>query len=246
MSDEFFIGWQGKAPEKTGKFLKVLTIVSLVIAVGVAAALPAFQKTVSQDAKFDYGNVQEFRGVLVKDPVPMLIGDDVVYYLVNPFKHGFDPAMAEKHHLQWVTLEGTWIHRIDQQMIEVVPGTVQKAQGSSSVSEHPHGDYRELGERTLKGEIVDSKCYLGVMNPGNLKTHRACAINCIQGGVPPVLLMRDGEGKASYILLVKADGSPLNADILDLVAEPVVVRGQLKRRGEQLILFADPGRFSRE
>ena len=30
----------------------------------------------------------------------------------------------------------------------------------------------DFGEVTLAGEIVDSKCYLGVMNPGNGKVHR--------------------------------------------------------------------------
>ena len=125
MNDEFFIGWQDKAPEKTGRFLKRLTIVGIALAVVIAAALPIVQKTVAQDAKFDYGNLQEFSGVLVKDPVPMLIGhDDVTYFLVNPFKHGFDPELAEKHHLKFVTLKGTRIHRGDREMIEAVPETL--------------------------------------------------------------------------------------------------------------------------
>jgi hypothetical protein len=34
------------------------------------------------------------------------------------------------------------------------------------LAQHPFGDDGCLGEITLKGEIVDSKCYLGVMNPG--------------------------------------------------------------------------------
>ena len=46
MSDEFFIGWQGKAPEKTGRFLKRVVIAGLVVALGLAAAVPALQKTV--------------------------------------------------------------------------------------------------------------------------------------------------------------------------------------------------------
>jgi uncharacterized membrane protein len=251
MSEEFFIGWQGKAPEKTGRFLKRLTIAGILVALGLAAALPALQKTVSQEAKFDYGNLQEFSGVLLKEPVPLLLGDDhVLYFLVNPFKYGFDLELAEKHNLQRVSLKGTRIHRGDQEMIEVVPETVApmtKAPGMlwSSASYFALPGWMG-GETTLRGEIVDSKCYLGVMNPGNLKAHRACAINCIQGGIPPVLLVRDGEGRASYVLLVKEDGSPLNADILDLVAEPISVTGQLKRQGKLLILFANPDRFSRE
>ena len=246
MSEEFFIGWQGKAPEKTDKFLKALSITCVLVAVGMAAALPALQKTVSQEAVFDYGNVQEFSGIMVEDPVPMLVGNEVVFYLVNPLKHGFDPELAKKHHLHWVTLKGTWIHRGDQEMIEVVPETVASTTGADASAEHSIGAYLELGETTLKGEIVDSKCYLGVMNPGNLKAHRACAINCIQGGVPPVLLVRDGGGRTGYVLLVREDGSPLNADTLELVAEPVSVTGRLKRLGSPLILFADPARFSRE
>ena len=37
---------------------------------------------------------------------------------------------------------------------------------------------------TLKGEIIDPKCYLGAMKPGGGKTHKACAMRCIAGGIP--------------------------------------------------------------
>ena len=47
-----------------------------------------------------------------------------------------------------------------------------------------------LGVATLRGEIVDSKCYLGAMKPGDQKTHKACATLCIRGGIPPVLVER--------------------------------------------------------
>ncbi len=246
MSEEFFIGWQGKAPEKMGKFLKGLTIAVVLAAVGVAAVLPALQKTVSQEARYDFGNQTEFSGVLVGEPVPMLVGDDdAVYLLVNPFKHGFARELAAEHHLRRVRLKGTRIHRGNHEMIEVLPETVM-AIGDAKVATHPLGSISELGETTLKGEIVDSKCYLGVMNPGSLKTHRACAINCIEGGIPPVLLVRDQHGRATYVLLVDAEGGSVNAGILGLVAEPVSVTGRLKKLGEQLILFADPVRFSRE
>ena len=243
---EFFIGWQGKAPEKTGRFVKRMVIMAVVIALVLAAAIPALQRTVAEDARFDYGNVQEFNGILIKDPVPMLVSDKkVVYLLVHPFKHGFDARLAELLHLKRVTMKGSRIWRGEHEMIEVVPGSVSST-GSPDAAGHPLGEIDALGEATLVGEIVDSKCYLGVMNPGNLKPHRACAINCIRGGIPPVLLVRDPAGTATYVLLVREDGSSLNADILDLVAEPVWVRGQLKRLGEQLILYTNPARISLE
>lgn len=244
--DEFFIGWEGKAPPETGKYLKGMTILGLCIVAVVAAVVPWLQQGVAEDAAFDYGNHQEFSGVLVKDPVPMLVGDDdVVRFLVNPFKHGFEPDLAEKFHLQSVTMKGTLISREDQEMIEAIPETVEAKQGGA-VASHPLGEVSELGEVTLRGEIVDSKCYLGVMNPGNLKTHRACAINCIQGGIPPVLLVRDREGQASYFLLVGEDGEAVNEEILPLVAEPVSVTGSLKVQGDQRVLYADPAKITVE
>jgi hypothetical protein len=244
--DEFFIGWQGKAPPKTGKFLRGWTILGLCIVAVVAAIVPWLQQGVAKDASFDYGNLQEFTGVLVKDPVPMLVGDDsVVRFLVNPFKHGFEPDLAEKWHLQHVTMKGTLISREGQEMIEAVPETVEAKEGGA-VASHPLGATRDLGTVTLRGEIVDSKCYLGVMNPGNLKTHRACAINCIEGGSPPVLLVRDREGQASYFLLVGEDGEAVNEKILSLVAEPVSVTGTLKAQGGQRILYADPEKITVE
>src|SRR6266513_1903853 len=85
-----------------------------------------------------------------------------------------------------------------------------------------------LGQQTLVGEIVDSKCYLGVMNPGQLTTHRACAIRCISGGIPPVLLVRQKDGPAIYLLLVSADGKPVNRQVLNMVAEPVEITGDVE------------------
>ena len=142
-------------------------------------------------------------------------------------------------------MKGTLIAREDQAMIEALPETVKVREGAKR-SEHPLGRARDLGQVTLRGEIVDSKCYLGVMNPGNLKTHRACAINCIEGGIPPVLLVRDGEGRATYFLLVGEGGEAVNEEVLPLVAEPVTVTGSLKVQGNQRILYADPKKISVE
>jgi uncharacterized membrane protein len=238
--DEFFIGWQGKAPPETAAYLKGIVGLGLGIVLVLAVLAPILQETVSDDASFDYGNHREFSGVLVKDPVPMLVGDDnAIRLLVNPFKHGFDRDLAAKFHLRHVTLRGTLISRGGDEMVEVLPEslTVTDEPGEA---EHPLGEATDLGETVLRGEIVDSKCYLGVMNPGNLKPHRACAINCIQGGVPPVLLVRNREGEARYVLLVGENGEAVNAAVLELVAEPVEVRGRLRRRGKQLVLYADP------
>jgi hypothetical protein len=99
--------------------------------------------------------------------------------------------------------------------------------------------------RTLRGEIVDSKCYLGVMNPGEFKTHKACAIRCISGGIPPVLVVRTPGAAPQHYLLVDGDGGAVNRRVLDHVAEPLEITGRVTREGESLVLWADPGAYRR-
>ena len=165
------------------------------------------------------------------------------YHLVAPWKFGLQPGIVAAFDGKFVTLKGTLIYRGNQTMIEVVNDSIAPATNQMAASALPK--IISLGRQTLTGEIVDSKCFLGVMNPGQLTPHRACAIRCISGGVPPVLLVRQRNGPAIYLLLVSADGKPVNQQVLDLVAEPVEITGEVERQGELLILRADPATYRR-
>ena len=103
----------------------------------------------------------------------------------------------------------------------------------------------EVGGVTLRGEIVDAKCYWGVMKPGHTKPHRGCAARCIAGGVPAVLLVRGADGSARTLLLVTEEGETVNDQVGDLVAEPVEISGVLVRQGDLEILRADPADYRR-
>ena len=98
---------------------------------------------------------------------------------------------------------------------------------------------------TLRGEIVDSKCYLGVMNPGESKTHRDCAVRCISGGAPPLFVARDRDGRSIQMLLVGDDGRSIHRDVLPWVAEPIEVSGRLASTGDLFVLHANPTAFRR-
>ena len=189
------------------------------------------------------------------------------YYLVAPWKFGLKPEVIAPFDGKSVTLKGTLIYRGDQTMIEVVNDSIQATNtilvgksrrdvpareggtvaplDAARTAQRAIPTSQSLGWQTLVGEIVDSKCFLGVMNPGQLTPHRACAIRCISGGVPPVLLVRQRNGPAIYLLLVSADGKPVNQQVLDLVAEPVEITGEVERQGELLILRADPATYRR-
>ena len=102
-----------------------------------------------------------------------------------------------------------------------------------------------LGVHTLVGRIVDSQCYLGIMKPGIGKPHRACAVRCISGGIPPVFVVADGRGPAAYLMLVGADGRAVNAEVLEMVDEPLEITGEVERQGDLLVLKADPATYRR-
>ena len=172
--DEFYVGYLPEAPPALGRRLRRVSAVLLVLAALVAAAVTASQSAFS-DANFEFGVVRTFRGVVTTDPVPTLVvarpgaraaGTRGVsrYLLVAPFKFGADAAVAE-HDGRHVELEGSLIHRDGVTMIELVPGSIAALDSPGPTPAAPEA----LGERTYRGEIVDSKCYLGVMKPGNLK-----------------------------------------------------------------------------
>jgi hypothetical protein len=134
-----------------------------------------------------------------------------------------------------VIIQGTLIYRDNQRMIEVISDSIQKIPTSTNLASHSI----PLGRQTLIGEIVDSKCYFGVMNPGQYIPHRACAIRCISGGVPPVLVVRKAGGETTCFLLSDAQGRPLNKQILRLVAEPVRITGLVEQTDALLTLRAE-------
>ena len=54
-----------------------------------------------------------------------------------------------------------------------------------------------------------------------------------------------GDERTLILLLVAADGRSIAARILDLVAEPVEIEGEVSRLGDQLVLSTDPASIHR-
>ena len=92
----------------------------------------------------------------------------------------------------------------------------------------------------LKGEIIDPKCYLGAMRPGGGKTHKACAMLCISGGIPPMLVTRDCDRGETFYLLAAENGGPASEQVLPFVGDSVEVAGRLKWRGDLRMLLIAP------
>lgn len=97
-----------------------------------------------------------------------------------------------------------------------------------------------VGPRTLRGEIVDSKCYLGAMRPGQGKTHKLCANLCLIGGIPPMFVVYRADGPPELLLLADAGGGPVTEALLDDTARHVELTGTVERRADLLVFRVDP------
>ncbi len=253
MNDEFYIGWEERVPRRIGSRVRHTVFWLLSASVILGASLALSQRLIGTSV-FEWGKIKNFAGILKSQPYPHLLvrrpgsvgGQDAFssYYLVKPFKFGLDPQTLSQFDGTTVSLKGTLIYREHQTMIEVVGDSIKRL-NTLETNSLTTPEAMRIGQQTLVGEIVDSKCFLGVMNPGQLTPHRGCAIRCISGGIPPVLLVHQSNGTALYYLLVSREGKPVNKEVLDKVAEPVQITGEVVRQGDLLILRADPAGYRR-
>jgi hypothetical protein len=224
---EFYVGYLPMpAKLKTAIRRIVYGLGVLIAAVGIVLV---FEQTPFAASTFEYGQYRGFEGLFEPRPYPSLIASDgAAWLLVAPGKHGFAGETAEG---SVIRLRGERIYRGEDRMVEVEPGSFEVA-GRGAGFETGGSAPQKVAQ--LTGEIVDSKCYFGVMNPGNGKVHRDCAARCIAGGIPPAFLVRDASGRAETLLL-----ADWKRALLDHVAEPVTLRGRIGRSAGRLVFHVE-------
>jgi hypothetical protein len=255
-SDEFYIGYLPQTPSGVRRRLHMIVTGLLVLSVLTAVVLVLGQQRL-RTGIFEFGDVRTFEGLMLARPIPTLLvarpgitGKLPVhsrYVLVAPGKHGADELVGVFHYRQ-VKLKGTLVYRDGITMIEVVPDSIEAIPSNETRAQLPSIVARERrlhGEQVLTGEIVDSKCYLGVMSPGEAKPHRDCAVRCISGGVPPMFVVHHQNGERTLLWLMDRDGASVGKAVLDLVAEPVEITGEVRQEGDELFLRSDPKTYRR-
>lgn len=224
-------------------------------AVGLAVSQPAWG-----DGQWRNAEAVTLEGVLRLDPYPTLHiaegGGLRSYLLVRTGKLGSLAMLQERRgELDGATVaaRGWVIERDGRQMLELDAdnaGEPVAGGGPAIVARAVEGGPETINPLrlamtgaeplTVRGEIVDAKCYLGAMKPGLGRGHKACATLCVRGGIPPVLASRGADGRARYHLLVNETGMGLTGDrleeLLPLIAEPVEVTGVESRVGAWRVL----------
>jgi len=245
-NSEFYIGWQSKAPKSFAKHVKRVLLILFPVALIVAYLLSTSQKKFST-ASFEFGKLTEVKGVYYNKPVPMLKVFDkkdlaITILLVGYGKHGAETAIMELEKEKGVslngkevTLKGTLIYGDGKTLLQVDKNEdpIVNIGAASAVQLQQ----KDLGTQTIRGEIVDPKCYFGVMKPGEGKVHRDCAIRCILGGIPPVLHVQNAFGESNYYLIVGPNGEKINETVQDLIAEPVSIEAKVIQQDDWIILY---------
>lgn len=239
----FYVGYLDTMPPALVRVIRPVVAALLFVGLGLGAAVASSQRPFAASV-FEFGVARSFEGEILLLPHPVLLverpgGGRSAWLLVDQGKHGADAALSalDGHR---VRLTGSLIYRDDQTMVELAPEAPTDLGPGA-----PPPTAQDLGLVAVTGEIVDSKCFLGVMNPGDLKPHRDCATRCISGGVPPLLLVRLPDGSARQLLLVGAQGEAIGPRLLDRIAEPVRVTGRLERTLDLWILRSDPASIIR-
>lgn len=244
----FYVGYLPMPPSLVAFLFLIVPSVLAVLAFTAIAA--ARSQRDPGAAVWNDAHARQFRGLFGAHPYPMLLiqkdGEETpeIHLLVEMGKHAGRIGLAELNGKS-VIASGWTLERDGRRMIELEPDAKALVADASPSAVPPLPPVVTTGRVTLHGEIVDSKCYLGAMKPGEGKTHKACATLCIRGGIPPVLVTRDEAGGRVYYLLVDPSGGPLDPAAWPFIGDPVALSGELELMGGMRLLKVSPRDISR-
>ena len=262
VTDEFYVGYLNPVPRGYARRVRAAVMVLALLVVVAAAGIARYQAGAG-DAVWEMEPVtMTGLFIAAPYPVLMVEGDGPdspsrTVILVGAGKCGaFEPsgycgllggsggpadreqgrrAAMKIFDGKLVQVKGTRLTRDGRMMIELEEGerAVVLIPDDSERLDRLRPELSEGRESTLVGRIVDAKCYLGAMKPGDGKAHRACAVRCISGGIPPMLVEGSGEHHRYYLLA--HSGGPL--DILPFVGDEVQLSGRVQWQGSDIWLF---------
>jgi hypothetical protein len=230
-----------------------IVLIILVIVGGIVLALG--QKKFST-SNFEFGQLTEVKGIYQHFPVPSLKvktrqdafghASFITIPLVGYGKFGAEGVMAELEQeknvsldKKEITIKGSLIYNDGKTLLQIDKNDQPLIAVSNTDEKNLSTQIKELGTVQLTGEILDPKCYFGVMKPGYGKPHRDCAIRCIAGGMSPVFWVKGDKGETNYYLILDVNGKKMNDDLKDHIAEPVSLSARAVQYDDWVILYTD-------
>jgi hypothetical protein len=247
-NDEFYVSYiDGSLGTKTKQTLKRFVIVSVLI-IATASLLFSFSQKPFKNATFELLSETKIRGTFHENPYPMLR----VQIAENTFKNillvGFGKSSVNPYlkniigetkdiNGKTLTIEGNLIYYNGKTLMQITSDEKVSLSKANPSNKMPLKNV--ISTMTLQGEIIDPKCYFGVMKPGKGKIHRSCAVRCISGGIPPVLATNDKNNITEYFLITDALGNAIHDDILPFIGKPSEITGIVEKMEDWFILKID-------
>lgn len=255
MNNEFYIGWMAKAPATQSKFLRLIAVLLLVFCV-VCGALTGVQQKKFSTASFEFGMLTSITGIYQKEPVPSIkvssrldpwgTSTYITIPLVGYGKFGAEGVIEkwEKNRTislenRKVTVRGTLLYSDGKSLLQVDEHDNNMLEVDSTVLKTSNFSFKELGMVTLSGELIDPKCFFGVMKPGHGKPHLDCAVRCVEGGMSPVFYVRNEQGISNYYLVLDKDGNKMNSLFKDYIARPIRLTARAVQVDDWVVLYTD-------
>ncbi len=234
--EDFFIGWQAKAPQPDRRFLLGASV-GLVAAATATGAGFAQRKPGPGHGRWNQNVVAQYSGVLTETPYPALLTTDnagglVAMLLVGYGKAGLPRLNGPPAHVE---LAASALVRGAQTMLAIADAEAFARMPRPRAADADAAEV-DLGPAIRLGEILDAKCWFGAMNPGFGLTHKACAALCARGGLPLAFcsIGECAEGEDEVCLFLDERGDPHGRALAAFVADPIVASGRLVRRNGML------------
>ncbi|MDY8134553.1 hypothetical protein [Aquimarina sp. 2201CG5-10] len=234
--DDFFVGYIDDVSPTTKKTIKSFVWISLLVLITIAIVF-AFTQNTFKNSSFELTTNTKIMGVYHEMPYPMLkvkTGEETFKNIVllgfgkssaNPFLKKIRDEISELSG-SMLSIEGNLIYYNGKTLLQITSDEKVTLLEKANSGRLPQTKSMVKGME-LKGEIIDPKCYFGVMKPGKGKIHRSCAVLCISGGIPPVLATTDKNNISEYYLITDNNGKPINKDILPYVGKPSIIKGDI-------------------
>jgi hypothetical protein len=246
--EEFFVPYiEGSLGKRTKKSIRRFALLAVLL-IALGAILFSSTQKPFKDSTFELTTVTKIAGVFYESPYPMLRvqEEDGSYKSIvllgfgkssaNPFLEKIKQEVPDLNGRK-LSIEGNLIYYNNKTLIQI---TDEEKVNLLDSSDSFLPEATKLSTMTLQGEIVDPKCYFGVMKPGKGKIHRSCAVRCIAGGIPPVFATTDNNKIAKYFLITDLEGNPINEQILSHVGKPADITGIVEKLEDWYVLKIDP------
>lgn len=226
--NDFYVGWD-KGTAKSRRIGVRFFLSFFFLAIFIIVIFTLLEKPFA-DSYYAFGKPSEIYGELLEKPVIAVRLKKADGYEIIPLvgygkmgPHAALSSLLGKGNYA-VKLKGTLIEYRGNKLFELTKEGVTSVLEYEKISK-PFMTGNMGSVMTMNGEIVDPKCFFGVMKPGYGKVHKSCAIRCISGQIPPILAIRENNKFVDYYFLTDNKGNVLMRDLQAYVGTHVKVSG---------------------